>query len=395
MAMRTYQFAIASAAFSRPLSRNVSPLSLSWNPSFFSDDPSSRRRLHRPSSPLRHRNRDRDTIAPFCGWRKNKRHTFIGSQLHSSSSASNCSPALSNHERRCPRKHHHSISGFRRTGPHYTRSPTASQKNIIRPQPKHSQSPTRLFGSKPNSPNAKLGYIHLDDDRDDPSSIPINLSALQRTIETTRDIIGYPTYDVSCTLVDDDYMEEINGATRGVGKPTDVLSFCFQDKFIEAGVLGEVEFDNDDYYNLGDMLVDVDYVKRRCEEDKELHEKEGKSKNDGVGNNNEMVEGEVISEQVDPDEEEDDEYEYEYVEVEVDEYDDRGVAPAMQYEYDPEIRIHMLIVHGMLHLVGYDHIEDDDYELMVVREDEVLAELRKRLGDDFGVAIRLPAGEAE
>lgn len=190
-------------------------------------------------------------------------------------------------------------------------------------------------------------------------------------------------------------MEEINGSTRGVGKPTDVLSFCFQDKFVEAGVLGEVEFDNDDYYNLGDMLIDVDYVKRRCEEDRELHEKEGKSKNNGVGNDNEMVEGEVVSEQVDPDEEDDDEYEYEYVEVEVDEYDDRGVAPAMQYEYDPEIRIHMLIVHGMLHLVGYDHIEDDDYELMVVREDEVLAELKKRLGDDFGVAIRLPSGEAE
>jgi len=57
----------------------------------------------------------------------------------------------------------------------------------------------------------------------------------------------------------------------------------------------------------------------------------------------------------------------------------------MQYIYNPEIRIHMLLVHGMLHLVGYDHIEDDDYELMVVREDEVMAELKSRLGDNFGV----------
>jgi len=78
------------------------------------------------------------------------------------------------------------------------------------------------------------------------------------------------------------------------------------------------------------------------------------------------------------------------MEVEVDEYDDRGVAPAMQYIYNPEIRIHMLIVHGMLHLVGYDHITDDDYELMVVREDEVLAELRRRLGEDFGIGRALP-----
>jgi probable rRNA maturation factor len=116
------------------------------------------------------------------------------------------------------------------------------------------------------------------------------------------------------------------------------------------------------------------------------------------------VEGEVISEQDNSDEEEksdnnhydsDDEYEYEYMEIEVDEYDDRGIAPNMQYIYDPEIRIHMLIVHGMLHLVGYDHIEDNDYELMVVREDEVLAELKRRLGDDFGLgrARALPKGE--
>jgi len=167
-------------------------------------------------------------------------------------------------------------------------------------------------------------------------------------------------------------------------------------------VLGEVEFDMADYYNLGDMLIDVDYVKRRCEEDRKLHiAEEGKRQEDGDKKDRMLEEGEVISEKVDSDgdvqqdEEEDDEYEYEYIEVEVDEYDDRGVAPAMQYVYDPEIRIHMLIVHGMLHLVGYDHIEDDDYELMVVREDEVLAELRKRLGDSFGVTIPLPAGDAK
>ena len=77
--------------------------------------------------------------------------------------------------------------------------------------------------------------------------------------------------------------------------------------------------------------------------------------------------------------------------MEVDEYDDRGVAPAMQHVYDPEIRIHMLVVHGMLHLVGYDHLDDDDYERMVAREDAVLAELQTRLGEDFSVGTALPA----
>ena len=265
-------------------------------------------------------------------------------------------------------------------------------------------SSTRLFGSNPNKPNAKPGRIFLSDDRDlTESSLTIDLGALHRTIETTRDIIGYPTYDVSLSLVDDSYMQELNMATRGVNAPTDVLSFCFQDNFLKPGVLGEVQFDFGDYYNLGDMIVDVDYIKRKCDSDRAAHDTAGEDVRKVKVGGDEMMEGEVVSERVVVDspidgsgtnvhprnegvEDDDDYFEYEYMEVEVDEYDDRGVAPAMQYIYDPEIRIHMLIVHGMLHLVGYDHIEDDDYELMVVREDEVMAELKQRVGDDFGLS---------
>jgi hypothetical protein len=35
--------------------------------------------------------------------------------------------------------------------------------------------------------------------------------------------------------------------------------------------------------------------------------------------------------------------------------DDQGVSGAMAAVRDPETRIRMLVVHGMLHLVGYDH----------------------------------------
>ena len=40
-----------------------------------------------------------------------------------------------------------------------------------------------------------------------------------------------------------------------------------------------------------------------------------------------------------------------------------------------ETRIHMLLVHGMLHLVGYDHIEDEDFQLMADKEEELLEKL--------------------
>ena len=288
------------------------------------------------------------------------------------------------------------------------------------------QSITRLFGCNPNSPNAQPGEIFLEDDRlnnsdegysDESNSnnnhiLPINLNALRQTIQHTREIIGYPTYDISVTLVTDSHMREINAISRGIDAPTDVLSFCFQDEddIDEPGKLGEVQFDLPDFYNLGDVLIDVEYIQRRCEEDRRLHltDDATAAANNNKGGNDIVLEGEVIADhpnnddddyddtsseagsvgmqhQSSDDDDDDDDEQYEYIEVEVEEYDDRGVAPQMQHIYDPEIRIHMLLVHGMLHLVGYDHIKDDDYELMVVREDEVLAELRRRLGSNFGV----------
>ncbi len=35
-------------------------------------------------------------------------------------------------------------------------------------------------------------------------------------------------------------------------------------------------------------------------------------------------------------------------------------------------RMRVLLVHGICHLLGYDHIKDEDYELMQKKEDELL-----------------------
>ena len=42
----------------------------------------------------------------------------------------------------------------------------------------------------------------------------------------------------------------------------------------------------------------------------------------------------------------------------------------------------LMLVHGMLHLLGYDHIEDDEAEVMEAREDELLRLLAAARGDD-------------
>lgn len=42
----------------------------------------------------------------------------------------------------------------------------------------------------------------------------------------------------------------------------------------------------------------------------------------------------------------------------------------------PEDECRLLLVHGMLHLLGYDHLEDDEAEIMEAREDELLVGLK-------------------
>ena len=43
-----------------------------------------------------------------------------------------------------------------------------------------------------------------------------------------------------------------------------------------------------------------------------------------------------------------------------------------------EEEISLLLVHGLLHLCGYDHIEDDEAEVMEKREAEILEAWSKR-----------------
>lgn len=197
---------------------------------------------------------------------------------------------------------------------------------------------SRLFGSRPES--GIPGEVHIDDDQT--ALKDIDQKRLSATLAEIRKLIGYETYDVALLLIEDEEMREANMESRGVDEATDILSFPFHDA-VKPGEIEEPGFDIAEYYNLGDLLIDVPYVIRSCQDDQEYEQREGK------------------------DDDDDDEGEVE---------DDRGVSGAMATIYDPEQRIHMLLVHGMLHLVGYDHEDDDDYEEMVAKEEEILKALK-------------------
>jgi rRNA maturation RNase YbeY len=192
----------------------------------------------------------------------------------------------------------------------------------------------------------------------------IDVGALEDTMRAVRDILGYSTYDVSLFLCDDKEVREMNYETRGVNSTTDILSFQLHEAE-SPGKLKPPEFPEvDDYYTLGDMMISVPYVRRVCKRDQTEFEKlkhQELSNKDGTEDQTASL---------------------------INDDDDRGVSFAMSKEFDPEIRIHMLLVHGMLHLVGYDHIEDEDYEIMVAKEEEVLRLLLERSGSFLATKVK-------
>ena len=109
--------------------------------------------------------------------------------------------------------------------------------------------------------------------------------------------------EVSCVLVDDERIHEINREYRNIDRSTDVISFAMED--------------NDQFYvegmprTLGDIFISVDHAKKQAE------------------------------------------------------------------EYGHSLRREMcfLFTHGILHLLGYDHMTDEQEKEMFGLQDEILGAL--------------------
>ena len=118
-----------------------------------------------------------------------------------------------------------------------------------------------------------------------------------KTLGTEDDV------EVSCVLVDDERIHEINREYRHIDRSTDVISFAMED--------------NDQFYvegmprTLGDIFISVDHAKKQAE------------------------------------------------------------------EYGHSLRREMcfLFTHGILHLLGYDHMTDEQEKEMFGLQDEILGAL--------------------
>lgn len=155
----------------------------------------------------------------------------------------------------------------------------------------------------------------------------------QNSIEVTGDLINIINevcdvalkdeevtipYQISLLFVDNNEIREINNETRGIDKVTDVLSFPMLDypeNMVFKNVYKNKKF-NEIYLDgeelvLGDMVLSLERAKEQ----------------------------------------------------------------SIEYNHSFEREVCYLVVHSILHLLGYDHMNDEDKAKMRTREEEILGKL--------------------
>lgn len=142
---------------------------------------------------------------------------------------------------------------------------------------------------------------------------------IKNTIEYALNHVGCP-YEVSIDvlLTDNVCIHEINKEQRGIDRATDVLSFPMLE-YEESGVFPEVENLDDSYFELdsgelllGSMVISMEKVKEQAE----------------------------------------------------------------AYGHSEQRELAFLVAHSMLHLFGYDHMEDEER----IRMEEVQEEILQKAG---------------
>lgn len=142
---------------------------------------------------------------------------------------------------------------------------------------------------------------------------------LEHTIEFTlkEEEVNIP-FEISLLFVDNDEIREINNETRNVDKETDVLSFPM-----------------------------LDYPKDRVFKDVYKNYEFDETYMDGE----ELVLGDIVLSL------------------------EKALEQSNEYNHSFKREASYLVVHSVLHLLGYDHMEEDEKKVMRKREEDILGQL--------------------
>ncbi|MEC0369899.1 rRNA maturation RNase YbeY [Paenibacillus chibensis] len=141
------------------------------------------------------------------------------------------------------------------------------------------------------------------------------IATLELLLQKAGQAEGVEDGEVALTFVDDEQIHELNKEYRGIDRPTDVLSFAmneFTDE--ELDIVYELEED-EELQDMPDMLGDI-----------------------------------IISV-------------------------NRAQAQSEEYGHSLERELGFLFVHGFLHLLGYDHQDQESEAEMMGKQEAVLAEV--------------------
>ncbi|UQZ87001.1 Endoribonuclease YbeY [Paenibacillus konkukensis] len=141
--------------------------------------------------------------------------------------------------------------------------------------------------------------------------------------------------EVALTFVDDAEIHRLNKEYRGIDKPTDVLSFAMQEMGEDEI---EIVFDEDDFVS-EDELEQV-----------------------------RALDGEPA--QTGEDEEDEESYEEPLGDIIISV--PRAIAQSEDYGHSVERELGFLFVHGFLHLIGYDHQDEEEEKVMFAKQEQIL-----------------------
>lgn len=141
------------------------------------------------------------------------------------------------------------------------------------------------------------------------------IQKLELILQEAAAMEGITDAEVALTFVDDERIHELNCEYRGIDRPTDVLSFALNESTDEElDILYEVE-DESELAGIGDMLGDI-----------------------------------IIS-------------------------TERAQLQASDYGHSWEREVGFLFVHGFLHLIGYDHQDEESERIMMDKQEAVLTKI--------------------
>lgn len=161
--------------------------------------------------------------------------------------------------------------------------------------------------------------IYVDDRQ---KKVEVNEEFIEKLKKVIKLALNEEEVDVECEIsmvfVDNEEIKEINNSTRKIDRETDVLSFPM------------LEYENKKVF-------------------KEIYKNHEFSQSDFDGD--ELVLGDIVLSL------------------------EKALEQSKEFNHSYEREASYLVVHSVLHLLGYDHMNDEEKQVMRTREEEILKKL--------------------